>query len=315
MKFYKMTALLVFILIIMAACSSNNENIDSSDDTLSAGLLVTESGIGDNAFSDLAFQGLTQARDELGVVFDYREPLDQDYEAKLQELIDQDHDVIFGLSFTTAPAIEAKAEEYPDQQFVMIDAVIDLPNVTSITFKEDEGSHLVGLIAGMRTESDTVGFIGGVESDVIQRFENGFKEGVREANPDTEILTEYAGSFDDDQLGADIAADMIDEGADYIFPSAGFTGTGALQEAQSQGIYAFGVDTDQYTIAEDAVVTSMVKNVNVAIYDVMEQLANGETLEGNHRELGLDQDGVGLAPIRVIELTDQQQQTLDDARN
>ncbi|WP_411954697.1 BMP family lipoprotein [Alkalibacillus sp. S2W] len=315
MKRIKITVLLLFTLMMTVACSSNSENIDSSEDTLSAGLLVTESGIGDNAFSDLAFQGLTQARDELNVVFDYREPLDENYEEKLQQLIDQDHDVIFGLSFTTSPAIKAKAEEYPDQQFVVIDDTIDLPNVTSITFKEDEGSRLIGLIAGMRTDSDVVGFIGGVESDVIQKFEDGFKQGVQEANPDAEILTEYAGTFDDDQLGAEIASNMIDEGADYIFPSAGFTGTGALQEAQSQGIHAFGVDTDQYTIAEDAVVSSMVKNVNIAIYNVMEQLSNGESLEGNHRELGLEEEGVGLAPIRVIELTDQQQQTLDDAQN
>ncbi|GAA0452325.1 BMP family ABC transporter substrate-binding protein [Alkalibacillus silvisoli] len=312
MKVHKLMFLLI-LTFILAACSSEEEAV--IDQELSAGLLVTESGLGDNAFSDLAFQGLAQARDELGIVFDYREPFDEDYEKHLEDLIEQGHDVIFGLSFTTTPAIETLAETYPDQQFVIIDDVIDLPNVTSITFKEDEGSYLIGLIAGMRTETDVVGFIGGVDSEVIRTFERGFIEGVEDANSDAEILSQDAGTFDDDQLGADIAQEMIDEGADLLFPSAGFTGTGALQEAENQGIYAFGVDTDQFTIAEEAVISSMVKNVNVAIYDIMERLHNGETLQGEHIELGLNEEGVGLAPIRLIELSSLEEQTLENARN
>ncbi|GEN46119.1 BMP family lipoprotein [Alkalibacillus haloalkaliphilus] len=311
----KLSRLITALLIIMTLIACSSETEQQEDETISAGLLVTESGLGDNAFSDLAFQGLAQARDELNVVFDYREPFDEEYERHLEELIEQEHDVIFGLSFSTAPAIEAMAETHPEQQFVIIDDVIDLPNVTSITFKEDEGSYLIGLIAGMRTESDVVGFIGGVDSEVIRTFEQGFVEGVEEANSDAEILIEYAGTFDDDQLGADIADNMIDEGADYLFPSAGFTGTGALQEAESEGIYAFGVDTDQYTIAEDAVVTSMVKNVNTAIYEVVESLQNGEVLNGEHLVLGLDEDGVGLAPIRVIELSTLEERTLEQAQD
>ncbi|WP_017185839.1 BMP family lipoprotein [Alkalibacillus haloalkaliphilus] len=311
----KLNRLITALLIIMTliGCSSKTEELD--EETISAGLLVTESGLGDNAFSDLAFQGLTQARDELDIVFDYREPFDEQYEQHLEELIGQNHDVIIGLSFSTAPAIETMAETYPEQQFVIIDDVIDLPNVTSITFKEDEGSYLIGLIAGMRTESDVVGFIGGVDTEVIRTFERGFVEGVEEVNSDAEILTEYAGTFDDDQLGADIANNMIDEGADYLFPSAGFTGTGALQEAENEGVYAFGVDTDQYTIAEEAIVTSMVKNVNTAIYEVVESLHNGEELNGEHLELGLDEDGVGLAPIRVIELSTLEERTLEQAQS
>ncbi|MDV2583040.1 BMP family lipoprotein [Alkalibacillus haloalkaliphilus] len=311
----KLIRLITALLIIMTLIACSSETEQQEDETISAGLLVTESGLGDNAFSDLAFQGLTQARDELGIVFDYREPFDEQYERHLEELIEQDHDVIIGLSFSTAPAIEAMAETHPEQQFVIIDDVIDLPNVTSITFKEDEGSYLIGLIAGMRTESDVVGFIGGVDSEVVRTFERGFVEGIEESNSDAEILIEYAGTFDDDQLGADIANNMIDEGADHIFPSAGFTGTGALQEAENEGVFAFGVDTDQYTIAEDAVVSSMVKNVNTAIYEVVESLHNGEELNGEHLVLGLDEGGVGLAPIRVIELSTLEERTLEQAQS
>ncbi len=302
----------LFCLTLVMGCSS--EGSQSTNDSISAGLLVTESGLGDNAFSDLAFQGLAQARDELDITFDYREPFDEDYEKHIEDLIEQDHDVIFGLSFSTAPSIEAMAEKYPDQQFVIIDEIIDLPNVTSITFKEDEGSYLIGLIAGMKTETDVVGFIGGVDSDVIRKFEDGFSKGVKDANPNAEILSKDAGTFDDDQLGAEIAREMIEEDADFLFPSAGFTGTGSLQEAEEHGIFAFGVDSDQYFVAEDAVVSSMVKNVNVAIYDIMDQINNEESLHGEHIELGINENGVGLAPIRVLELTSQEQQTVDEAK-
>lgn len=314
MKRISLLFAMCFIPFFLIGCASQSETTKAKD-TISAGLLVTESGLGDDSFSDSAFQGLEQARDELGITFDYREPFDKNYEKQMKELIQQDHDVIIGLGYNALPAVEKMASQYKEQQFVLIDAVSDKENVTSITFKEDEGSYLIGLIAGMKTTSDVVGFIGGEEIPVVQRFEEGFKEGVKEVNPEAEVLVTYANTFDDDQKGASITKDMVAKGADYVFPAAGFTGVGALKEAQSQNIFAFGVDSDQFFVAEESVVTSMLKNVNVALYDVMEQLTNGDALKGKHKTLGVEQGGVGLAPIRLITLTTDQQKRIEKAQN
>ncbi|WP_079477113.1 BMP family lipoprotein [Halobacillus salinus] len=299
--------------IFLLGCTQ--QKTTQAEDTISAGLLVTESGLGDDSFSDSAFRGLEQARDELGVTFDYREPFDQNYEEQMKELIQQEHDVIIGLGYNALPTVENLASKFPEQAFVLIDAVSEKENVTSITFKEDEGSYLIGLIAGMKTKSGVVGFIGGEEIPVVQRFEEGFKQGVEKVNPDAEVLVTYANTFDDDQKGADITKDMVDQGADYVFPAAGFTGVGALKEAEVQDIYAFGVDSDQFFVAEESVVSSMLKNVNVALYDVMEQLTSDQGLSGEHITLGVEQNGVGLAPIRLINLTEEQQKTIDQAQN
>ncbi|MBN9656164.1 BMP family ABC transporter substrate-binding protein [Halobacillus sp. GSS1] len=303
---------LLSLLIGTVGCA-NNETKANTEDTISAGLIVTDSGLGDDSFSDSAFQGLEQARDELGITFDYREPFEQDYEKNAQELLDQDHDVIIGLGYNSQEAIEKLAQENPDQAFVMIDAVSELENVTSITFKEDEGSYLIGLIAGMKTKTGTVGFIGGEKIPVVERFEEGFKAGVKEANPDAKILSQYAETFDDDERGATITNEMVAEGTDFVFPAAGFTGIGVLKEAQKQEIYAFGVDSDQFFVAEEAVVSSMLKNVNVALYDVMKLLSDGQKLDGGTQTLGIQENGVGLAPIRVIELTPKEQNLLNEA--
>ncbi|TGB01855.1 BMP family lipoprotein [Halobacillus salinus] len=299
--------------IFLIGCTQ--QKTTQAEDSISAGLLVTESGLGDDSFSDSAFRGLEQARDELGITFDYREPFDQNYEEQMKELIQQEHDVIIGLGYNALPTVESLASEFPEQAFVLIDAVSEKENVTSITFKEDEGSYLIGLIAGMKTKSGVVGFIGGEEIPVVQRFEEGFKQGVEKANPDAEVLVTYANTFDDDQKGADITKEMVDQGADYVFPAAGFTGVGALKEAEVQNIYAFGVDSDQFFVAEESVVSSMLKNVNVALYDVMEQLTGDQALSGEHITLGVEQNGVGLAPIRLINLTEEQQKTIDQAQN
>lgn len=305
--------LLVCFALILSACGTKEE-AKASLNQKSIGLVVTQSGLGDESFSDSAFKGLERARDEQGILFDYREPLEGDHQEQMEDLIQEGHDLIVGLSYRSQEAMEALAEKYPDQQFILIDSVSDYDNITSITFKEDEGSKLIGLIAGMRTETDKVGFIGGENISVIQNFEKGFREGVKEANQDAEVLVNYTGTFNNDEKGAEVARKQIEEGADFVFPAAGFSGIGALKEAQAQGKYAFGVDSDQYYLAEDAIVTSMLKRVDVALYDMATRLQKEQPFKGEHIQLGLDQGGVGLAPIRLIQLTSDEQSILDQAK-
>ncbi|SFM41865.1 BMP family lipoprotein [Salibacterium qingdaonense] len=311
---YIMVIMLMSVLSL-AACGQEQE-INATEGKKKVGVMMSDSGLGDQSFNDLAFEGLVRARDNLDVVFDYREIAETEtYEQGIRELVEQDNDLVIGIGYQLQEALETVAGDYPDQQFLIIDSVSEMENITSVNFKVGQASHLAGMTAAMTTETDHIGFIGGQDVEIINNFYNGFEEGAKAANPDIVIDREYAGTYEDDQLGADMADDMIQNGADIIFAAAGFTGVGALQEAQAQGVYGIGVDTDQYFQAEDAVITSVMKNVDNAIYQVIERMADGETLSGENLEYGLAEEWVGLAPLRVADFPDNLNEQLDAARD
>lgn len=298
-------------MVVLSACA-NHEEAAIEEDRLKIGIMLSDSGLGDQSFSDMGFAGLEKARDELGISFDYREIQDTEtYEQGIEELVEQGNDLIIGLGFTVQEAMEKVAKEHPDTSFLLIDSQSDAPNVYNITFKEEEGSFLIGAIAGMKTQSNIVGFVGGEDVELIHKFENGFAAGVKAVNPDAKILTKYAGTFGDDVLGKEIAGELIDAGADYIYPAAGFTGVGVLLESQEAGIYSFGVDSDQFFLAEGAIVSSMVKQVDVAIFNTIKELVESGSISEKDQQLGLEENGVAIAPIRIIELSAQEQKMLD----
>ncbi len=167
----------------------------------------------------------------------------------------------------------------------------------------------------MKTKSNIVGFIGGMDSPLIQKFEKGFTEGVKSQNPEAQVLSTYANSFGDDKLGANIAKDMIAAGADFIYPAAGFTGVGAILEAQKAGIYSFGVDSDQYYLAENSIVTSMLKQVDIAVFNTIKEFVDTGKLAEKNTVLGIKENGVNLASIRVINLSPAEQSKLDKLRD
>lgn len=300
----------LLVVVVLSACSQKSE--EEKKERVKIGVMLSDAGLGDQSFSDLAFEGLEKARDELNITFDYRElEFTGTYKQGLEELVAEGQDLIIGIGFTVQEDMEAVAAANPDEQFILIDAVSDLPNVHNITFKEDEGSYLLGALAAMKTDSNTIGFIGGVENEVIKRFETGFKAGAKQVNPDIEVLSEYAGDFGDDQLGASIARNMIAQGADYIYPAAGFTGVGSILAAQESGVHAFGVDSDQFFLAEDTIVSSMLKQVDTAVYQAIKEIAETGTLSEKDNVLGIKENGVSLAPIRVVNLTAQEQKQID----
>ncbi|MBU8908730.1 BMP family lipoprotein [Desertibacillus haloalkaliphilus] len=308
--------LLIYVVVVLTTGCSEEETTSIVDEKIKIGVMLSDVGLGDQSFSDSAFSGLEQARDELGILFDYRE-LDKvgDYETGLKQLVEQGNDLIIGLGFMMEEELVKVAEAYPNQQFVLVDSVIDLPNVTNVTFKEHEGSFLIGAIAGMKTESNVVGFVGGMDSPLIRKFYNGYKQGVEAVNPHAEVISRFAGDFGDDQLGESIADELIKERVDYIYPSAGFTGVGVIHKAQEEGIYSFGVDSDQYFLGEETVVTSMLKNIDVAMLNVAEELYENGELNGEDLILGLNEDGVGLAPIRVLSLTPEENDEINNLIN
>lgn len=306
----KLLIILTTALLLLAGCGL--EEKDPLAGKVKVGVMLSENGLGDQSFSDLAFEGLTKARDEEGIVVEYLELAETGtYEKGFRELVESGNDLVFALGFTGQQELEKVALDFPDQKFVLVDAVSEAANITSITFKEDEGSMLAGIVAATASKSQVIGFIGGMEVPVIQRFEKGFIQGAKSVNPDIVILNEYADNFDNDGLGAEIASKMIDDKADVLYAAAGFTGVGMLKEAEKRGVYAIGADSDQYFYAEQAVITSMMKNIDSALFDIIHTYKESGAIQSGHIELGLAENGVGLAPFRVLELTDAEKGKLD----
>ncbi len=235
----------------------------------------------------------------------------EDYEPNLQLLADQKASLIVGVGFMLENAIEAAARRNPESKFLLIDSpLIDaqgkpfsLPNVKTVVFKEEEGSFLVGALAGLVSKSGKVGFVGGMEIPLIKKFETGFRAGVRTTKTDAQTLVGYTGSFDNVAAGKQVAQDLLSKGADIIFHAAGSDGLGVIQavkEARARGrdVYVIGVDSDQSHVAPDAVLTSMVKRVDLAVWEASRELSQGQFTAGDS-VWGLREGGVTAADVRV----------------
>lgn len=294
---------LIFIsLLIITGCTEKEPTLE--DQQLKIGIMLSDAGLGDQSFSDLGFAGLEKARDELNISFEYKEIQETETYAKgIEGLVKSGNDLIIGLGFSVQEDLEMIAKKYPETSFLLIDAQSDLPNVNNVTFKEEEASFLLGAIAGMKTTSNVVGFVGGEDVPLIHKFEKGFTAGVKSENPEAVVLSEYANDFGNDKLGESIAKEMISAKADYIYPAAGFTGVGVIKESQRLGIYTFGVDSDQFYLAENSIVSSMLKQVDIAIFNTIQELVEDGKISEKNQILGIKENGVSIAPIRVIELS------------
>jgi basic membrane protein A len=235
----------------------------------------------------------------------------EDYEPNLQILVDQGSALVVGTGFMLENAVEAVAKRNPSSRFLLIDSPImdvqgkpyTLPNVKTVVFREEEGSFLVGALAGLVTHSNKLGFVGGMEIPLIKKFEAGFRAGVAQTNPKAEVAVNYTGSFDNVATGKQVAQDLVMKGADVVFHAAGSCGLGAIQavkEARDGGktVFAIGVDSDQFHLAPTTVLTSMVKHVDLAVYDTVQALAQGSFHAGDSA-LGLKEGGVGYAEVRL----------------
>ena len=235
----------------------------------------------------------------------------EDYEPSLQLSVESGAQLTVGVGFMLEKSLHAVALRDANARFLLIDspvldeknAPIVLPNVATITFREQEGSYLVGVLAALASKTGKVGFVGGMEMPLIKKFEAGFKAGVRATKPDAVIFTAYTGSFDNPNAGKQTTQDLLGKGADVIFHAAGSDGLGvinAVKEARAAGknVFAVGVDSDQSHLAPDAVLTSMVKHVDLAVYREIERVKQNGFKSGDE-QWGLKEGGVGLAPVRV----------------
>lgn len=234
----------------------------------------------------------------------------EDYQPNLQLIVDQGAGLVIGVGFALENAVEAVAKQNPNARFLLIDSPIldakgapqTLPNVRSVVFREQEGSFLAGALAGL-VATDTVGFVGGMEIPLIKKFEAGYRAGVKTTNPNAKVLVQYTGTFDNVQHGKQAAADLVAKGAAVIFHAAGSDGTGVIQavkEARAAGKNAFviGTDSDQAHLAPEAVLTSMVKRVDLTVWQAIKDLEAGQFSAGT-TVMGLKEGGVALAEVRV----------------
>ena len=300
MKFKKIVALSSAIIIgsmSLIGCSNKTNNAGQNNETIKVGMVADTGGINDESFNQSAWEGLQQAEKELGIEVKVIESKQaSEYLGNIETLVDQGMDLVIGVGFTMAEDIKTQAENYPDVNFAIIDETYEeIPsNVTPILFKANEAAYLTGLIAGKMTQTNEVGFIGGMDNPVVNQFEYGYTAGVVEANDKANVKVQYAGTFSDAAKGKSIANQMYANNIDTILSAAGGTGIGAIESAKEQNKYAIGVDKDQSDLAPQNVLTSALKKVNVGVLETVKAFKDGESIGGEERLYGLKEDGVGI---------------------
>nr|WP_271750912.1 BMP family ABC transporter substrate-binding protein [Cohnella sp. JJ-181] len=267
------------------------------------GMVTDLGGVNDKSFNQQAWEALEKIGTDTGAAPKYLESKkDSDYIPFLTKFVKDGYDLTWGIGFLFAEAATTVASENPEAKLALIDTTPtkELPNVESVLFKENEGSYLVGVVAGLTTKTNKIGFVGGMELPVIKKFEAGFKAGVAAVNPNATIEVNYVGDFSKPDQGKLAAATMYDGGADIIFHAAGGSGNGVFNEAKDRfkagkKVWVIGVDKDQsIEFGNDVTLTSMVKKVDEAVYRVSNDLLAGNFHGGQTVELGLAEGGVGL---------------------
>jgi basic membrane protein A len=253
----------------------------------------------DKSFNEAAYAGAERFKKETGIAYrEFEVTAEAQREQALRNMARRGSTIVVGIGFSQASGMEKVAKEFPNLKFAIVDAVVDLPNVQSIVFKEHEGSFLVGMAAAMASKTGKVGFVGGMDIPLIRRFALGYEEGARYVNPKIEIFQNMTGTtpaaWNDPTRGGELARSQFDRGADVIYAAAGATGLGVLQAAKDKGRLAIGVDSNQNHIHPGTILTSMIKRVDLAVYETFKTAREGIWKAGV-RSLGVAEGGVGYA--------------------
>lgn len=286
-----------FVLGLLAATAMTATAF--AQEEIKPGLLFDLGGKFDKSFNEASFGGAELFKSETGIDYvEFEISNDAQREQALRRFAEDGRNPIVMAGFSWASALEVVAEDFPDTNFAIIDMVVEKPNVRSVVYQEQEGSYLVGMLAAMASETGTVGFVGGMQIPLIGKFECGYVSGVKAANPDANVIRNYTGdtpaAWNDPTRGGEITRSQIDQGADVVYHAAGGTGVGVLQAAADAGKLGIGVDSNQNGMHPGKVLTSMLKRVDVAVYNAFMDAKNGEFTTG-FNVLGLAEDGVGYA--------------------
>lgn len=253
----------------------------------------------DKSFNEGVSAGAEKFKKETNIAVAEFEPSNEtQFEQALRRFAQRGQDPIIAVGFSQAVALEKVAKEFPKVRFTIIDSVVNLPNVQSVVFKEQEGSFLVGVLAALASKSGKIGFVGGMDIPLVRRFQCGFEQGIKYANPNAELISNMTGTtpaaWNDPGRGAELAKGQFDRGVDVVYAAAGSTGIGILQAAKDRGKLGIGVDSNQNGLQPGKVLTSMLKRVDVATYSVFMTAKDGKFKAGI-QDLGLAQGGVGWA--------------------
>ena len=289
-----------FLLSAVLVCSAFTIPTHSNAAPLKVGMVTDVGGVNDQSFNQSAWEGLQRTKKEMGNKISYQESKqDADYPANLETLYDAKNDLIWGIGFKMADAILIAAKQNPKQKYAIIDYSYGAKtpkNVIGVMFKAEEGAFLAGYIAAKMSKSGTIGFIGGMSVPIIHSFQYGFMAGAKFANHKINILEQYSESFTDAAKGKAISNQMIGKGADVVFHAAGAVGDGVIEAAKEKNKMAVGVDRDQNYLAPKNVITSSMKRIDNAIYNVVKDFNAGSFKGGTTIEYGLKDGAVDVAP-------------------
>ncbi|CAN3981051.1 BMP family lipoprotein [Kitasatospora purpeofusca] len=299
----------------LAACGAKSNDTSASsgasDGALKVGMAYDIGGRGDQSFNDSAARGLDQAKSQLGVAVTEADAktgeAEADKETRLKNLVTAGYNPVIAVGFVYQAAVEKVAKENPNTKFAIIDSASDTQpsNVTSLTFSEQEGSYLAGVAAALKTKTKHVGFIGGVQTELIKKFEAGYRAGVKSVDPNMPVEVTYLttppdfSGFAAPDKGKEAAQGQLDKKADVIYTAAGSSGNGAIEAAAGANALAIGVDSDQAAQPalakyKNSIMTSMVKNVDKAVFAYIESAKKGQVFTGV-KNFDLKSDGVSLA--------------------
>ena len=272
-------------------------------------LVLSVGGLGDKSFNDSAHEGLMRARDTLPVrVFEGQPTMLAEDERYLRTYAARGFDLIIAVGFLMKSAVLTVARDFPNTKFALIDAGLDAGenpagNVATLLFREEEGSFLVGAAAALTSQTGVIGFVGGMDIPLIRKFQAGYEQGARHVRPDCKVLCEYAGSgpeaFSDPVRGKQLAEGMISQNADVIFHASGSTGNGVIEAARARGKLAIGVDADQDAQAPGFVLTSMIKRVDIAVFEIIKERTDGK-FSGTPHQFGLARNAVGTTDFKYM---------------
>lgn len=330
MKLKALIALAVVALLVFGSVACQRGGYGAEDpNKIRVGIVFDIGGKDDRSFNAAAWVGVKCAetgqqpdgqpckdsqgnhKSALGVVLRDVEPGNPtSIEPAMRAFAERGFDLVIGVGFAQGPIMQSVARDYPNIRFAIIDGVIfeddgktPKANVASLVFKEHEGSYLVGIIAGMTSKTGVIGFIGGMDIGLIHRFHGGYEQGAKSVNPNIQVIQNYVGvtdaAWNNPGKGKEIAMAQISKGADVIFTAAGNSGLGAFDAVEQAGTvngrathFVIGVDSNQNMVKPGFVLTSMVKRVDVAVYDIVKEVVEGK-FKGGFHEFGLDTDGVG----------------------
>lgn len=298
-------ALAAITVLTLTACGKGNSaKPEGGAEKAAAGatspaIVFDKGGKFDKSFNESAYNGAEAFKKETGKNYiDIQLNDEAEREAVLRKLAQRNADPIVTVGFSGSPSVKKVAPELPNSHFVIVDDVIEAANVKSITFREEEGSFLVGALAAMKSQSGSVGFVGGMDIPVIRRFSCGYQQGAKYVNPNVKFIENIVGTtgeaWNNPTKGGELARSQFDRGVDVIFAAAGATGNGVYQAAKDSKKYAIGVDSNQNYLFPGTMLTSMVKRVDVAVKNAFTEASQGKFKPGA-QSIGLAEDGVGWA--------------------